>query len=1236
MENSHEGLIASPNPRPSTSNPKLRNFTTSPVAGWGSANHTPNTAHHGATQQQQGTNPLPQNANAALASLKELDPTILWSTEADVPIGLLARPGTSNPRYVEGLMASQNASSVVSPTAQRGGNMMNYAAGRQSNATSPSPQPFRDANTSPMAPQESVALPTTAAAAPTAPVLWSDSIGGVDPSLLARPVTANPWLQRVFDSVERPADEPPLLAYVDGAQGGGDDEEGIIATASVNIGSDASAGSPHSPFSAPPPMLKQTHVGPSPREEEPTAAENVTSGGNGVAVRTTSTRQHSPLPQDEGKILWAAASDGDDWRLLARPTSSNPILERNRSSREEALATAAAAGTATIEAVVIGGSGDAADADAAIPSAAALEPAGSYTMWSREEANTNAHPPAAAHPPAERRCSQQQQQPCPSCGVPITVGLASSTPRQHQHYQQQQLFSDNSTVAAAAEAANMRRIIAHQSIELAAMRARVEALEGLCAAAGLLLPNNNSSAATSNGEHHHGYDASLSSMVQRQGSDLVRTAARRLSGGGHSSDIVPGAAALSTVSPYVLQAPSASHQQQQPVVAGADLYANRPRTAVPNDPSVRLPSHDRRPSRGRSGDNQHAPPPPPSTQSIPVAFANAERVATPPPDVCSAAIGASPPAGQSPLSFGGGNTKAEGGGGREVAQSPSPVRLVEEVEASLCHNEVAHPLAEVGDEEEAGNRAGSAYAAGGGRPRTAAGPRRPSPPAGPHPPPQQSSAPEVEREATDRQLRIADDDDPNATFEAFDVDAEEMKEQEKQQQRQQQEEKGVVSGGEKNKEANTEKDKSDETMAKAKAHEDAITAWGIPERPMSAKDAARLVVDPPHPTIPTPTVDKRPRTGSEAFSTISLFRERPASASSSAMAAAAAEEDIRPRSANRVIPPIPPNIVADIREGRPSSKAAAYQHHHSHSPNPHPYTQHSNKPNDSSDAYVDIREDNGALSVEDEDAVERSFSAKGYRRSPSAQNRYAGAPSGGPIAQRTVQFGIGPTPLGGAFNTGMSMPPRPESALPSRRAARLRMVVGQCRPTTAPSSRGNNGEAEGSGPSSSSAGVPRGEAVAGAPAAAPPQRPSTAQVRGGSMNKSNPYAQPVSMLNMPPSAADGDGGGGEAPRRRCASAGLSRPFLATTAKHLGATDGKTYGRQRDNDIRKEYANILRQGEHAVTKDDFKALYTERAAEFGMRPSDSEVEDLMAPFYKEGIDHLSLDEFGVLFLKMSAW
>ena len=182
-------------------------------------------------------------------------------------------------------------------------------------------------------------------------------------------------------------------------------------------------------------------------------------------------------------------------------------------------------------------------------------------------------------------------------------------------------------------------------------------------------------------------------------------------------------------------------------------------------------------------------------------------------------------------------------------------------------------------------------------------------------------------------------------------------------------------------------------------------------------------------------------------------------------------------------------------------------------------------------------------------------------------------------------------------------PSRPESALPSRRAARLRQTVTQCRPNTAAASRR--------------------PVVATTEIATPPTdkpaRPMSARPMTTSSWQSHPshnVGEPVSLRAFLQNQAN-----------PCFTKLNAHPTLSAT-KAVGFLSDAAYAQ--------EYAKLVRKGESYVLKDDFKELYLERAEEFGVTVSDREVERKMERFDSAGVDYLSPEEFAILYLKVAQW
>lgn len=163
--------------RPTTSNPKRRVSQNSPVHNSGSMKMSP-----------RGDAPVEADLTAE----------VLWSNEC-VPANILARPHTSNPRYVEMNLRDTPRKENNNNGPPGGGT---FQAGTGSTST---PQ-LTSGTPSDGSPSDhrSPAAGLHSNNATVSGVLWASDSDAVDPALLARPVTANPWLNRLFESGEIP------------------------------------------------------------------------------------------------------------------------------------------------------------------------------------------------------------------------------------------------------------------------------------------------------------------------------------------------------------------------------------------------------------------------------------------------------------------------------------------------------------------------------------------------------------------------------------------------------------------------------------------------------------------------------------------------------------------------------------------------------------------------------------------------------------------------------------------------------------------------------------------------------------------------------------------------------------------------------------------------------------------------------------------------------------------------
>lgn len=112
---------------------------------------------------------------------------ILWSEEQGVPENILARPHTSNPRYVEMHMRDTPRKDGADADGSHA------AAPASAGPTSATPSSDHNSVPPPQQPEG---------------ILWAcgDDMDTIDPALLVRPVTANPWLTRLFESGNIPAE----------------------------------------------------------------------------------------------------------------------------------------------------------------------------------------------------------------------------------------------------------------------------------------------------------------------------------------------------------------------------------------------------------------------------------------------------------------------------------------------------------------------------------------------------------------------------------------------------------------------------------------------------------------------------------------------------------------------------------------------------------------------------------------------------------------------------------------------------------------------------------------------------------------------------------------------------------------------------------------------------------------------------------------------------------------------
>lgn len=160
--------------RPTTSNPKRRHTLGSPT--------------HQSQDTPRSSAPVEAEGKLALRlplAFEDVSAEVLWSSEPTVPQNILARPHTSNPRYVE-------LNQRDTPRRETGGLVLTSAGASTSGGATSSPQ-LTPSDNSPDQSRQTQANDGTG-------VLWASESESIDPALIARPITANPWLRRLFES----------------------------------------------------------------------------------------------------------------------------------------------------------------------------------------------------------------------------------------------------------------------------------------------------------------------------------------------------------------------------------------------------------------------------------------------------------------------------------------------------------------------------------------------------------------------------------------------------------------------------------------------------------------------------------------------------------------------------------------------------------------------------------------------------------------------------------------------------------------------------------------------------------------------------------------------------------------------------------------------------------------------------------------------------------------------------
>ena len=290
------------------------------------------------------------------ASFNDASRVVLWSDDSQLPPEQLERPHTSNPRYQLELMhtlaaqqhqqqplhggMSPGAHGKRSPpqeTAGGGPVTFTEAGGVELHGAASHATPRSHGSSLLQQQSTSVTSSFDAAASSTSNnngrrghspqqpppngdanvgVLWASEGAHVDTQLIHRPSTSNPWLARFLGDHggsgmgQSPA--PPST---------GDD---VVVPSQFDEGA---AASPAPPNTAP--HCVQSAGAPSTPGGGPPPPQLDPSGSNGIAVGET------------GTVMWSVTGV-PDWRLVARPHTSNPVYEtdlaaQSGTSREGAM-----------------------------------------------------------------------------------------------------------------------------------------------------------------------------------------------------------------------------------------------------------------------------------------------------------------------------------------------------------------------------------------------------------------------------------------------------------------------------------------------------------------------------------------------------------------------------------------------------------------------------------------------------------------------------------------------------------------------------------------------------------------------------------------------------------------------------------------------------------------------------------------------------------------------------------
>jgi hypothetical protein len=155
-------------------------------------------------------------------------------------------------------------------------------------------------------------------------------------------------------------------------------------------------------------------------------------------------------------------------------------------------------------------------------------------------------------------------------------------------------------------------------------------------------------------------------------------------------------------------------------------------------------------------------------------------------------------------------------------------------------------------------------------------------------------------------------------------------------------------------------------------------------------------------------------------------------------------------------------------------------------------------------------------------------------------------------------------------------------------------------------------------------------------------RPGTAQPSGRSQPaRPQPHNAVASSTTLPQKAASASS---TLNVSRPQSAPVHRPTAGSrTGAFMSSFNGFAYSiatnsmaREESDAMTIEYNKLRRPGAAFVEKAEFHYLYKQRAADYGVVVSDRQVERLLAPYNSQGVAHLTLAEFSILYLKLAQW